>query len=76
MNIAEMMRDHPNMKIKRNKKVTYRSYAGSDSNKALYKGILSNSMLRDKKAMNGLIFRRDQESAVSKSGVNSYRGDP
>jgi hypothetical protein len=61
MNIAEFMREHPNMKIKRNKKVNYRSYAGSDSNRGQFKGIQSNSMLRDKKAMNGLIFNNDQD---------------
>jgi hypothetical protein len=31
MKIADLMREHPNMRVKRNKKVNYRSYAGSDA---------------------------------------------
>ena len=31
MSIVEFMREHPNMKIKRNKKANYRSFASSGS---------------------------------------------
>lgn len=80
MNIVEIMRDQPNIKVKRNKKVNYRSNGGSDGRGLLlpsnYKGILSTSMLRDKKAMQGLIFRKDQEENVGKNSSHAHiRGD-
>ena len=31
MNIVEFMKEHPNMKIRRNKKVNYRTFASSGS---------------------------------------------
>ena len=60
MNIADFMKEYPNMKVKRNKKVNNRSSVGSESNKVI-RGILQSSMLRDKKGKNGLVFRKDQE---------------
>lgn len=35
MNVIEIMKENPNLKIKRNKKVNYRSYAGSDGHRGL-----------------------------------------
>jgi hypothetical protein len=61
MNIVEFMREHPNFKVKRNKKVSNNSTGSSDVQRGLYKGILSSNMLRDKKAINGLIYSKDQE---------------